>query len=253
MTFSFATWNVLATAYIKPAWYPRTGPDVLDPRWRVPALVRHAVALDVDILCLQEVEADVFAALQHGFNPLGYSGALAMKANPRPDGCVTFFRADRFTLLHQQRLAYTDGSGHIAQILRLSDADRELAIVNTHLKWDSRGTPRQRQWGYRQMLQALDALGPADGRIVCGDLNVTPDSDVVSALRAANFDYTHRLCPETHTCNANAEPKLIDHIFWHGALDADPLPVPPMDAETPLPSADQPSDHVPLIARFTWQ
>ena len=36
----------------------------------MPELVRHALALNVDILCLQEVEADVFAALDAKVGPL---------------------------------------------------------------------------------------------------------------------------------------------------------------------------------------
>ena len=254
MSFSFATWNILATAYIRPEWYPRTPPHLLDPTWRVPALVRHALALDVDILCLQEVEADVFAALRDGLAPQGYSGRFATKGANRPDGCATFFRADRFALLDDRRLAYADGSGHVAQILqfRFRQEDRELAIANTHLKWDPPGAPRERQWGYGQVVQALGALNSPHARILCGDLNAKPESDVVSALLAAGFDYTHRGLPETRTCNSNAEPKLIDYVFYGGALRADPLPVPLIDAETPLPSHEQPSDHLPLTARFAW-
>src|SRR6266540_1538606 len=99
MPFTLATWNILATAYIRPAWYPRTPRQVLDPAWRVPALVRHARELGTDILCLQEVERDVFAALQAGLAGLGYSATHAMKGGNRPDGCAVFFRSDCFTLL----------------------------------------------------------------------------------------------------------------------------------------------------------
>ena len=64
MPFTFATWNILATAYIRPAWYPRTPRNILDPLWRVPALVRYAQEMGMDILCLQEVEVEVFDALR---------------------------------------------------------------------------------------------------------------------------------------------------------------------------------------------
>ncbi|MEO7652423.1 MAG: endonuclease/exonuclease/phosphatase family protein [Bryobacteraceae bacterium] len=253
MTFSFATWNILANSYINPAWYPRTPTHVFEPRWRMPALVRHAASLGVDLLCLQEVEADVFAAFQEGLSAQGYSGMFEKKKGTRPDGCAAFFRTDRFTILHQDCLAYTDGSNHIAQMLRFRHTDRELAIANTHLKWHPYGTPLESQVGNVQVLEILQALAPADARIICGDLNASPDSDVVSTLRTADFDYTHRLSPETHTCNSNAEAKLIDHIFYNGALSMEPLPTPRIDAETPLPSPEHPSDHLPLIARFTWR
>src|SRR5262249_45986520 len=57
MAFRAATYNVLATAYIKPEWYAGVPPELLKPSWRVPALVRQVESLDADLLCLQEVEA----------------------------------------------------------------------------------------------------------------------------------------------------------------------------------------------------
>src|SRR5438874_2591158 len=122
MSFTLATWNILATSYIRPEFYPNTPRHILDTAWRRPALVRHAVALGVDILCLQEVERDVFAALQTGLAGSGYAGTHALKGRNRPDGCASFFRNDCFTLVSSQRMAFADGdgraaSGHIAQLL----------------------------------------------------------------------------------------------------------------------------------------
>ena len=56
MSFSVTTYNVLADAYANRAWYPRTPALVLDPTWRVPALVQYIAAIDAEIICLQEVE-----------------------------------------------------------------------------------------------------------------------------------------------------------------------------------------------------
>src|SRR2546425_7959942 len=106
MAFTLATWNILATAYIRKRWYPKTPPHVLEAAWRVPALVRHAAELGVDVLCLQEVEIDSFAALQAGLCPLGYTGTQALKGGNRPDGCATFVRTNCLALLTARRLAY---------------------------------------------------------------------------------------------------------------------------------------------------
>lgn len=259
MSFTLTTWNILATAYIRRAWYPRTPRTVLDPAWRVPALVRHARELGADILCLQEVELEVFNSLQAGMEDLGYCGTLAMKGDRRPDGCATFFRG--FTLVSDQRIAYADGnggndSGNIVQMLLFERQGKRLEIANTHLKWDPPETPRDRQLGYRQIRQAIEALraeaDSSDGQIVCGDLNVAPESDVVEAMLAEGFDYTHRQCRAARTCNSNKEPKLIDHLFYRGSLRARPVLPAEVGEETPLPSLEQPSDHVPLTAQFDW-
>jgi mRNA deadenylase 3'-5' endonuclease subunit Ccr4 len=260
MRFSVATWNILATAYIRREFYPKTPGQVLDPAWRVPALVRHAAALGVDILCLQEVEAPAFAALQDGLAGAGYTGLHVRKGRNRPDGCATFFRGSCFSLVEDRRVAFADGnggldSGHIGQFLILNHQGKRLAVLNTHLKWDPPGTERERQWAYRQILLAIETLrqaSPLDGQIVCGDFNVTPESEVVGALRAAGLDYAHTECPGIATCNSHHEAKLIDYLFCDSSLHARPMLPPPIDGQTLLPSPDQPSDHVPLVAVFDW-
>src|SRR5688572_6528119 len=90
VSFTVATYNVLATAYIKPEWYPGVSDHLLRAETRVPALVRHVEALGADVLCLQEVEPDVFAALGDRLGPLGYAGYYQQKGRNRPDGCATF-------------------------------------------------------------------------------------------------------------------------------------------------------------------
>jgi mRNA deadenylase 3'-5' endonuclease subunit Ccr4 len=254
MAFTMATWNTLATAYIRPAFYPRTRAELLDSAWRVPALVAYAQTLDVDLLCLQEVETGVFLALQAGLPE--YQGSHALKGRQRPDGCATFFRTRSFGILSSSRVEYSDDSGHIAQCILLAHEGKRLTVVNTHLKWDAPKTLRESQWGYRQIVQVLEFLSGdgrvSDGQIVCGDLNVTPDSEVVEALLGAGFNYAHRNSPGISTCNSNSEAKLIDYLFSRGALRAHAVVPPMIDGLTPLPSPQQPSDHVPLVARFDW-
>jgi mRNA deadenylase 3'-5' endonuclease subunit Ccr4 len=56
LSFSVASYNVLASAYIQPALYRRTSSVVLNSTWRIPALLQHITRLQADIICLQEVE-----------------------------------------------------------------------------------------------------------------------------------------------------------------------------------------------------
>src|SRR5262245_20302521 len=109
MPLKAATYNVLATAYIKPEWYRGVPPNLLSPAWRVPALVRHVESLGADLVCLQEVENEVFAALNQRLKLLGYEGHYEKKGRGRPDGCATFFRTSVFTQLQLLRLDYQDG------------------------------------------------------------------------------------------------------------------------------------------------
>jgi len=256
--FTFATWNILATAYIRTEYYPATPPRFLYPEWRVPALVRRAEELQADILCLQEVERAVFDALQRRLAASGYAGSFQKKAGKKPDGCALFFRTARFRLVEERQLIYEDGgsgrnSGHIAQMLTLDVGGLELEVVNTHLKWDPAGTPRDRQWGYRQISEAVAALSQRSAErvsIICGDFNVQWDSPVVALLRSVGFRATHQPGADIYSCNSSGEPKLIDFIFFRGPVDAEAFPLDVIHGDTPLPSEDHPSDHLPLVARF---
>ena len=122
MSFSLTTYNVLAQAYITPTRYPRTPGPVLASAWRRPALVRHIVALGTDVVCLQEVEDETFAAVQQALQPLGYTGHFARKGGGKPDGCATFVRQSPLTWGTVHPLMYSDGagterdSGHLALV-----------------------------------------------------------------------------------------------------------------------------------------
>jgi mRNA deadenylase 3'-5' endonuclease subunit Ccr4 len=252
MAFTMATWNTLANAYIRPDYYPRTPAEFLDPAWRLPALREHARSLEADVLCLQEVEEPLFQSLQQSLP--GYQGTHALKGASRPDGCATFFRTSLFGLLEHTRLEYRDNSGHIAQWLLVEHEDKRLAIANTHVRWDPPNTPRDKQWGYGQILEAMDLFhsGGSDAQIVCGDFNATEKSDLVGALLDAGFHHVHAGFPGMATANSNSQPKRIDYLFSRGPLKARAFAPDVIDGFTPLPSRVQPSDHLPLVARFEW-
>ena len=262
MPFSLTTYNVLAQAYITPTRYPRTPAPVLASVWRRPALVRHIVALGTDVVCLQEVEDETFAAVQQALQPLGYTGHFAKKGGGKPDGCATFVRQSTLAWGTVHHLMYSDGagierdSGHLALVVVGACKGRPLGLVNTHLQWDPPGTPPDRQRGSRQIKQLLQERGriapSCEAWIICGDLNVTSESHVVAVLRAEGFDYAHRTLAGTYTCNANARANMIDYVFYTGVFRAQPVAVPVIDDQTPLPSYDQPSDHLALTAYFDW-
>src|SRR4051794_24734846 len=106
MPFRAATWNVLATAYLRNGDYSAVPPALLEHSRRMAAIVAHPAALGADLLCLQEVEADVFDALVVGLKPLGYAGQREAKGHGKPDGCATFYRTAALRAV--KRLEYHD-------------------------------------------------------------------------------------------------------------------------------------------------
>ena len=263
MTFVVATYNVLASSYIRPQWYPRTPSILLRPEHRIPAVAEHVLRLGADIVCLQEVEEGMFAALHTRLAHAGYVGEWTRKTGAKPDGCATFARASSAHWIRISPLIYDDASpdqpasGHVAQIVVVTVAHRRLGIANTHLKWDPPNTPQHAQFGYRQVTQLLQqraVLAPeCSGWIVCGDMNSDVNGDAVAALTAAGFQFSHSTYPGAATCNANRHARMIDYLFYDAALQADPLPLPEVRDDTPLPGPEEPSDHVAIAAIFEWR
>jgi mRNA deadenylase 3'-5' endonuclease subunit Ccr4 len=262
MPFKTATWNVLASAYIRPDWYPGVLPELLAPARRVPALAGHAAALGADLLCLQELERDAYAALEGRLGPLGCTGRYEKKAGGRPDGCATFFRNSLFVLRGTQRLDYHDhgqgreDSGHVALLLALEFEGRLLGVANTHVRWDRPRTPRDEQVGFRQVMELLEACQrftpPCAGWLICGDFNRTPDDEAVAAMRRAGFAFAHAGRPHVLSAVTNGKAKLIDYLFHTATLRARPLDPPAISDATLLPSPEQPSDHLALMAELEW-
>ena len=261
MSFALATYNILASAYIRRAWYPRTPSLVLEPTWRVPALVQHISKLDADLLCLQEVEPESFVALRTSLGEQGYGGQYARKQAGRPEGVAIFYRQRIFELLSVRALAYADGggtpdTGYIALIARFQTANGVLGVVNTHLMWDPPNTPQGALINLRQARQLIveyeNCKSDARGWIIGGDFNATPASETVLLLEEARLKYAHRDFTNSFTCNMGGSARMIDYLFFSAALHADPSAPTQIDSQTILPSAEQPSDHIAIVSEFDW-
>jgi mRNA deadenylase 3'-5' endonuclease subunit Ccr4 len=259
--FSVATYNVLANAYAMRAWYPRTPSMVLDPAWRIPALARYVSELQADLLCLQEVEPDLFGTLRASLGSAGYESYYARKGAGRPDGAAIFYRRQKFALISAGRLLYADAadrerdSGYLALIALFRAGERLLGVINTHLVWDPPGGALETQQGYRQACHLLTEYQriehTAAAWILAGDLNVVSESALAAMIRGAGFEQAHS-AKGSATCNVGGEARMIDYLFHTSALRAEPQPIVSIDHQTVLPSANHPSDHVPVSARFTW-
>lgn len=244
------SWNVLADAYVRPAYFPHTPPRLLQPGQRIEGIAARIEALAPDVLCLQEVEPALFGVLMAR---LGMAGHFAQKAS-KPDGCAVFVRAP-LEIGEVREVRFTDGSGSLGLVVHVSDPGSQAALVvaNTHLKWDPPGTPLERQLGPRQIREILAALGePGDTQVhvVCGDFNAGPESPVCALLRNAGLVEPFADRDAAWTSNANGVAKRIDFVFHSPFWRANPLDPPEIDGGTPLPSEVEPSDHLPVVVDF---
>jgi endonuclease/exonuclease/phosphatase family metal-dependent hydrolase len=240
------SWNVLADAYIRPAYYPAVDPALLRPGARTQAIADLVDASDADVACLQEVEPAVLRALARW-------DVHHAKKRGKPDGCVIAARR-RAVIEEVRTFAFADGapdredSGHVALIAIASIGGARVQLATTHLRWDHPGTPPAERWTVREVRELIDALDPEIPAIVCGDLNVEPHDVAYEMLLAAGLvDPCADLAP---TANPNGCAKRIDHVLHARGLRAHVVPGQQIDDATPLPSPVMPSDHVPVVVWF---
>ena len=261
--FAAVSYNILATAYVHRSRYPNTADAILDPAWRTPAVVKHIVAMEADLLCLQEVEPAVFEALQAALAAQGFAGEYARKLGKRPEGLAVFFRLSRFTLADARVMpgrdarGQADNTGHVTQLVVLRHGERTLGVINTHLAWDPPEAPVADRRGLRQAQQFLGEhrrrAAECDGWIISGDFNVEPGSDTIAAVRQAGFRFAHQDLAGVFTCNAHGVARLVDYLFVSDRLRGEAVMPRQIDGGTVLPSVEEPSDHLALMAHIEWR
>jgi endonuclease/exonuclease/phosphatase family metal-dependent hydrolase len=236
-----ASYNVLADAYLPPDRYARCDPEHLAPSRRHPRLAARVAGLAADIVCAQEVEADVLAR---------FAAALpdhAQRYAPKPgrtDGVAVFAR---LPIVAERAIRFPDDTGRVALLVVVEYEGRHLGVACTHLKLDA-------AIGLTQAQALIDELArvPCDGWVVCGDLNAEPGAAIVERLLASGLADAHAGSP-AFTSNFAGGPSRIDYVLHGPALTAHPIIVaPPITPSTVLPSGDEPSDHLPVLARIAW-
>jgi mRNA deadenylase 3'-5' endonuclease subunit Ccr4 len=259
ISFSIASYNVLADSYVRPKWYPNVDPESLLWDRRKFALAERVARLEADIVCLQEVEADAYALIEGTLATKGYNGVYSKKGAGKLDGCAMFFRQAGLRFAGADTLYYHDGrpdvpdSGHLALIGSFECEWGVIRVTNTHLRWGQDDKPPEEHIGYRQIRELIDERFKPDQTayawIICGDLNAQSDDPVIKEILGAGFvdAYAGR---EQASCNPNGRAKRIDYIFHTPNLSAEPARLMEIDDLTPLPSAGEPSDHLAVMARF---
>lgn len=165
-SFSLASYNILAERYAPQSMYGYTPNWALEWNYRRDAILAEITDPALDIICLQEVEDEVF----HEFfaprlEELGYEGVFSQKTRARTmskeekkrvDGCATFWKANKYQLIEQHSIEFnrlalskadmrTDDMfnrvmpfDNIASVCLFESraTDSRLIITNAHIHWD---------------------------------------------------------------------------------------------------------------------
>ena len=255
--FSALTYNVLAQAYVRPSRYRGCEPAALAAGPRYTRLLAKIAEFDADLLCLQEVEAELFEALA---TVMPTHEAVFEQKRGRPDGCATFVRREHFELVTTHRLHYRacePGYDHLALVTRLRHGQGELVVANTHLRWQPENTAPGDHLGVLQLDELLALLGeneePGAAIVIAGDLNALSRSPVIDRAARAGLELAARSLRPWDTALINGRRRKLDYLLHDPRrLQPSPRPLPSLSAARPIPSLAEPSDHLPLLVDFSW-
>ncbi|MCB9760302.1 MAG: endonuclease/exonuclease/phosphatase family protein [Alphaproteobacteria bacterium] len=255
MNLTIVTWNILAQAYARPERYRGVAPDALDPSRRRARILETVRNLDADLLLLQEVEPDAFEAI--GAALPGHRGRYEARRG-KPDGLAVFHRPARLTLRRAEPLHYAavdPGRDHLALLCAFEVDGRPLSVANTHLRWQPEGTPLETHQGVLQMKELLARLqGMPAPWILGGDLNAISQGPVVETAMAAGLRLSARSLRPWDTALINGNRRKLDYLLYNPEqLRPSPRPLPGLSRHHPIPTAEHPSDHLPLYVEFDWR
>ena len=214
------SWNTLANQYIHQhrEKRPNANGRIFCQEFRHALLqqsFQHFVDIDVDFLCLQEV--DYMIARQTLVDRNSYTRLLTPTGygrgpgDTRVDACCIFYKSKKWNLLYKKIVHLDDladqygesfrrGSfGIIACFQHISNPNRRITICNTHLYWNEKFKHvklRQAHYLCTQAKKFLNKQGKKNGMknnfVLCGDLNSKPGGLVHTYLSKGKA-YTVRL------------------------------------------------------------
>jgi CCR4-NOT transcription complex subunit 6 len=252
--FRVCCFNVLAENYASPERVAYCPSWALAWAYRREVIVNALLQCDADILCLQEVEAapyrEFFVPKLADFDSVFVPKSRVRNSDKpdRVDGCATFFRRSRFTLVRDHRVEYQSiamnrhkefdderalqrllGRDNVALLvaLRLNQppphgASQIIIVSNTHIHWNPQMCDvklMQVALMVERIEQFARELGFTAAKppplVVCGDFNMTPDSGAYRLLSAGALPREH-----ADFAPANSGDALFDAHFAANNKDA---------------------------------
>lgn len=211
ITISVGTYNILCNFYAAKALYAPTW--VINPDVRKETILQNIMSYNVDILCLQEIEAYSYMDFYRDnlSNRLGYSSIFQARERSRPlpdkraaDGAAIFWKKDKFTLLNSMVI---DFNKHISSDIRFSQNDdilmrmarkdnmvltaylqdksnRMYIVMNAHLFWDPEYSDVKlfQTVLILEEVQRLKKENPNAYFLLMGDFNSLRDSAVYNLI-----------------------------------------------------------------------
>jgi CCR4-NOT transcription complex subunit 6 len=198
-TILIMSYNIMAYNFTKIEWFPYCPPEYLHPKYRAPRILNEIEEVNADVLCLQECDHDLFIEFyKPNLEAMGYTCIFkSITANRIVTNCIAYkkklFREETWSHLDlNEELDKLDDSfvRHKEALfinLRHYASGKNILIANTHLFWNTEFEYVK----YGQMCMILKYIQnkyPNLPVVLCGDLNSTPNSNVIK--------YVYKKAPE---------------------------------------------------------
>lgn len=246
LPFRILSYNVLAQNLLEmhPQLYKDKSSAVLDWNFRWKGIQREVLALDPDIVCLQEVQFKCpnhfLVHYQPFFSCHGYKSVCKGRTGDKVDGCAIFYKSNNFLLEEQMGVQYyrggislldRDNIGLICRFVPILKDNSEatsvrLVVGTTHLLYNQRRTDIKMAQASMFLAEldrmALTSEGHYHPTIITGDLNLQPTSGVYRLLTTGHVDYAGKSDNSNIIFPQQLLPDhlgLTDSCQWHQMIN----------------------------------
>ena len=265
---SVLSWNLLSPQFATVSRYPwATAEELAWPR-RQKCILQQLADADADVVCLQEVDIICWDGLHAAAARQGYDGVIQTRKDGHPfANAVLLRRSARLEIVRSE----SRSRALITVLKKKKRAGNEppLYLANVHLESGVRGgqfaSDTARFYQIRSLLRRVelqcgrDAAVDGAAFVLCGDFNM--DASLYELLvngRAPKWgDFSHPLLPLVDAYSSapmrstQRSGKVLDFIFASGAVAV--LQTTPVGMTSyHMPSAEHPSDHLPIAATLSW-
>jgi len=277
---SLVTWNLLAPNYAKPSKYPWSKEEDLQWKVREPRIIKELTSINADVVCLQEVQVDLWEGLLSKLAEHGYHGVLQEMGRRHPVANAILVRQGLSIVRTESR-----SRALIAVVRDEEESSSPLYIANVHLDagcGEENDVTRFNQ--VRSLCKRLknqiskdihsESSSDSPTVVITGDCNMLRESPLYELMKEGvtrdpqGNEISAPLLP-LHDAYLNHPPPwgpdvrmsyrsghLLDYVWVSDAVDV--LRTMPVTDDVATvepkawPSANHPSDHIPIGAILSW-
>ncbi|GFT91856.1 protein angel homolog 2 [Nephila pilipes] len=245
--FTIMTYNILSQNAVENHryLYKKCHPAFLQEDYRISKILPEILKSKSDIICLQEVEQNLFYnRIKNVFDSNGFASIFKKRTGSKSDGCAILWRKKKFDLVHEKAVEFRSRGNalldrdNIGLIAVLKPNHPKLAhlflhVATTHLLFNPRrGDIKlcQLRWFFAELerlslKQVTDEIRHYHPIILCGDFNIEPNSPLYQFIETGCIDVLNIMSGDlSGQSEGKKKGRIVDGesllLHKHGISDA---------------------------------